>query len=387
MSLFDPQRWGLPNDAIDNLADRLRGFCSRFKDCFKTKTHHTSEYGWVYLRGILTMDSDRNYANIARRVIAPDDDGQNLQHFMTDSPWKAEDVFTQIQQEIKERPELSDGMLTLDESGRERAGDQSAGAARQYLGRFGKVDMGQVGVGLGYYKNGLWTMVDAELYLPEKWFNDEHKELWKGLHIPDDLTFTTKIQMGLEMIQKAQKNGLPFSMVSADSLYGRDSAFRASLDTDGIKYVLDIPKDYLVYATRPITGVPETPAGKKGRPFSRWRVLNGVEPVEVQALLEEVVLQKVQIRHTERGLLVYDGAAQKVWTITDDGTVRSEWLLFWRGPSDNTVYFTLSNASFETPWQSLLKERALRYFAERVFQDAKSEAGWDELVARKYLSF
>jgi hypothetical protein len=82
MSLFDPQRWGLPNDAIDNLADRLRGFCSRFKDCFKTKTHHTSEYGWVYLRGILTMDSDRNYANIARRVIAPDDDGQNLQHFI-----------------------------------------------------------------------------------------------------------------------------------------------------------------------------------------------------------------------------------------------------------------------------------------------------------------
>ena len=28
--------------------------------------------------------------------------------------------------------------------------------------------------------------------------------------------------------------------------------------------------------------------------------------------------------------------------------------------------------------------RCERYFAERTFQDAKTEAGWDELVARKY---
>ena len=92
----------------------------------------------------------------------------------------------------------------------------------------------------------------------------------------------------------------------------------------------------------------------------------------------------MQIRHTERGVLVYDAAAKQIWTIDDQGTVRSEWLLFWRGPSDNTVSYSLSNASTSTPWQSLLRERALRYFAERVFQDAKSEAGWDELTARKY---
>lgn len=262
MSLFDPQRWGLRHSAIDNLADNLRGIWSRFKECFRTKTHDTSEYGWVYLRGILTMDKNRNYANIARRVISPDDDGQNIQHFMSDSPWEAANVFTQIQQEIKERPELSGGMLTLDESGQERSGNQSAGASRQYLGRLGKVDMGQVGVGLGYYKDGLWTMIDAELYLPEKWFNDEYKELWKALHIPAERTFATKPQIGLEMILQAQKNGLPFKMVSADSLYGRDSTFRMALDTANIKYVLDIPKDYQVYIEQPITGVPDTPVGK-----------------------------------------------------------------------------------------------------------------------------
>ncbi len=115
----------------------------------------------------------RTQVNIARRVIDPTDDGQNLQQFMSDSPWSGEEVFKQIQTEIKERPELQDGMLTLDESGDERAGGQSAGAARQYLGRLGKVEMGQVGVALGYYAANVWTMVDGELYLPESWFEKD----------------------------------------------------------------------------------------------------------------------------------------------------------------------------------------------------------------------
>lgn len=70
-------------------------------------------------------------------------------------PWSAQAVFDQIQAEIRERPELQGGMLTLDESGDKCSGQQKAGAARQYLGRLGKVDLGQVGVGLGYYKDGI----------------------------------------------------------------------------------------------------------------------------------------------------------------------------------------------------------------------------------------
>jgi SRSO17 transposase len=124
----------------------------------------------MYLRGALTMDSKRNYANIARRVAGPDNDGQNLQQFMSDSPWFSAGVFKQIQSEIAAYPEIQDGMLTLDESADEKAGTDSAGAARQYLGREGKVDVGQMGVVLGYHSNDTWTMVDAELYLPEKWF-------------------------------------------------------------------------------------------------------------------------------------------------------------------------------------------------------------------------
>ncbi len=143
-------RWGLPNSAIEKLGERLRTIWERFRPCFKTQTRVECEYAWFYLRGLLTMENKRNYANIARRVIDPSDDGQNLQQFMSDSPWSGSAVFKQLQTEIKKRRELQEGMLTSDESGDERAGAKSAGAARQYLGRLGKVEMGQVGVALGY---------------------------------------------------------------------------------------------------------------------------------------------------------------------------------------------------------------------------------------------
>jgi len=126
--VFDQKRWGLPIEAVNDLAERLRRIWVRFRSCFLTKTRDTSEYAYYYLRGILSMETKRNYANIARRVIDLTDDGQNLQQFMSDSPWSAQAVFEQIQVEICQRPELSGGMLTVDESGDKCAGDQKAGA-------------------------------------------------------------------------------------------------------------------------------------------------------------------------------------------------------------------------------------------------------------------
>jgi SRSO17 transposase len=167
-----------------DLADRLRRTWTRFRTCFKTKTHDGSEYAWVYLRGLLLLTVHRNIVNIARRILGIEEDGQNLQQFISDSPWSAQAVFDQIQQEMQQQPELDGGMLTLDESGDECAGAQKAGAARQYLGREGKVELGQVGVAVGYYQNGTWAMVDAELYLPEVWFDQDHAQLRQRWHLP-----------------------------------------------------------------------------------------------------------------------------------------------------------------------------------------------------------
>ncbi|MEK7412760.1 MAG: IS701 family transposase [Planctomycetota bacterium] len=384
-SIYAPARWGLSADAIADLGNRLYRTWERFRSCFKTKTQDSSAHALTYLRGLLTLETKRNYANIARRVKGLWDDGQDLQNFMSDSPWQARAVFDQIQRELQARPTLRGGMLTLDESGDERAGDQSAGAARQYLGRFGKVDLGQVGVALGYYYQGTWALVDACLFLPQVWFDPAHADLRRRLHIPADLQFASKPQLGLALIRQAQANGLEFEVVGCDSLYGRSGQFRADVDAAGLLYMADVPANTQVYLQEPQVGIPPTPPGKAGRPFSQWQVLNDVRPVCVRELPQQPAwrLQPLPLRQCERGLLTYDCAAQRIWTISEAGQVRGEWL-FIRREADDTHSYSLSNAPAETPLARLALWRCHRYFAERIFQDAKSEGGWDELVARKY---
>jgi SRSO17 transposase len=384
-SVFSAERWGLPVKAVKDLGSRLHGIWQRYHHCFTTQRHDTSHFAFTYLRGLMLLPCSRNYANIARSVESPNSDGQNLQHFMSDSPWSATAVFDQIQSEIREDKRLRGGMLTLDESGDVRSGDKSAGAARQYIGSVGKVEMGQVGVALGYYSANVWTMVDAELFLPKVWFDDSHKKLHRQLHIPEDREFKKKIEIGLELTDRARNNGLPFSRFSCDAHYGRSHDFRAELDDRGIQYLADIPCDLQVYLQQPVVGIPSKAKGAMGRPPSRWQVLNGVEAIEVRAIakMPKIKFTTIDVRSCERGRLRYDCTAITVWTITQDGKVRRE-RLFMRREADDSISYSLSNAPEKVPLSTLALWRSERYFVERTFQDAKSEGGWDELIARKY---
>ncbi len=134
------------------------------------------------------MESDRNFAGIANSM--ENADGQAMQHFKSNSPSSGQGVDEQIREEIKEKPELHPGSaLILDEYADEKAGGQSAGALRQYNGRMGKVDMCQVAVALGYANRKLepwplWTMVDAEILLPEVWIGDEYALLRQKVGVP-----------------------------------------------------------------------------------------------------------------------------------------------------------------------------------------------------------
>ena len=149
------------------------------------------------------MDSERNFANMARNLTG--DDGQALQHFMSNSPWSGQAVFGQIQAEIKATPALAQGStLILDESADEKAGTHNAGASRQYNGRMGKVDVCRVDTCLTYANGGLWAMVDGELFLPEEWFGAAFAQRRTELGIPAERTFETKIAVGLEDGQTGQ---------------------------------------------------------------------------------------------------------------------------------------------------------------------------------------
>jgi SRSO17 transposase len=387
-TVFAPQRWGLSPELSQELPQRLYGFWQRYAACFKTRTRNTSESAYHYLSGLLRLETDRNYTNIGRATGVA---AENVQHFMSNSPWPARASLDQVVQEIKTTPGLERGsMLILDESA-DQSGDQKAGAGRQYNGRLGKVEMSQVGTFLGYantthLSRPMWTWVDGELYLQEHWFTPEMAETQKRVGIPPERQFQTKIQLGWKMIQHVQTQGLPFEAVACDDLYGQSTWLRDKLDGAGIPYIADIPCTTQVYLEKPMLGVPEPVPGRRGRNPTRLRVLNGVKPLKAHQVARraDTDWQRVRVRPIERGRLNAPFAARRVWTLREgEAEPVQEWLVM-RGEGKKRITYALSNVPSDASLAYLAWLKCQRYFVERAIQDAKSEVGWDELQARKY---
>ena len=383
--MFDPDRWGLPDEAVVRLGDDLYQFWARYQPCFRTRTRDTSEQAYVFMRGQLTMDDARNYANIDRRLRGRD--GQGLPQFVTDSPWAGARVFCQIQADIRAEPLLQHGgLLILDECADDKAGVQSAGAGRQHNGRLGKVDLCQVATCLVYAhpQHAVWALGDSELFIPAAWFDKAHAPLRHEVGLPEDRVFATKPALGLKMIQRVQAQGLPFERVACDDLYGRNRAFRAALAHAGIRYAAEVPATTLVFLKRPVVGVPRQ-RRRPGRKFSRVKVRSRHRPHTVgeRARRQATGWHRTQIRTTERGRLEADFALTQVWTLTPTKQVREEAVVI-RRDRDGRLTFVLLNDPADTPRDVLIQASCQRYFTERAFQDAQSELGWDDFQARKY---
>lgn|GEM_PF-242189 len=387
-SVLDPHRWGLTPELSQALPKRLHSLWERYAECFKTKTRDTSEYAYHYLSGLLRLETRRNYTNIGR---VTDIAGENLQHFMSNSPWPMRKVLEQVREEIKATPGLErGGVLVLDESA-DQAGEKKAGAGRQYNGRLGKVDMSQVGAFLAYVNlmhlaRPVWAWVDGELFLQEQWFTPEMADLRERLGIPPELAFETKVEKGWKMIQRVQAQGLPFEAVACDDLYGRSTWLRDKMDEAGLLYMADIPCFTQVYLEKPMLGVPEPQPGHRGPQPTRIRVLNGVGPYPVHRVAQrgDTAWSRVRVRPVERGELNDPFAVRRVWTLRDGKTEPVEEWLVIRREASNRYNYSLSNAPADATIEHLAWLKCQRYFVERTNQDAKSEAGWAELEARKY---
>jgi len=374
----------VPRDAVEQLADDLDAFWQHYRPCFRTRTRDTSDCARTFWRGQLTMEDQRNFANMDRRLNRRD--GQPLQHFMSESPWPSLAVYEQIQHDIRNEPALATGgLVILDESADAKAGDHSAGAARQHNGRLGKIDLSQVATCLTYAHpaTGTWALVAGELFLPEGWFTRAYAARRIEVGLPPERTFATKPALGLAMIQRAQANGLPFDTVACDELYGRNRDLRAKLAEMHLHYAVQVPANTHVYLQEPQVGVPR----RKGhrRPYTRRRVQSYQKPHTVYAVgrRSATVWQRLQVRHIARGILAAEFAVKPVWTLTSTSQVRAEWLVI-RREADGRWSYSLLNGAADTPAQTLIERSCWRFYTERTYEDAKSELGWDDFQARKY---
>jgi SRSO17 transposase len=369
-------RWGLPPlEEIEQLGDRLGTFYNRFRPLLRTRARDTSAYGLAYVSGLLRMESERNMAEIGRQLdISP----QNMQHFISNSPWSWSALIQAIQQDVQRHPAFqASAILVLDESAEEKSGSHSAG--RQHNGCLGKVEMSQVGVFLSLVTPQVSTWIDGELFLQERWFSPAYAERREQAGIPETRTFHTKPQQGWQMIQRAQSNGVPFVAVAMDDLYGRNNELRGQLDQAGIEYYGDVPANTVVYLDQPEIVYPLT---KRGKPSKRPRI-QAQQRCQVRDVLDRSELERavITLRPNERGELRAEFARCRVW-IVYQAKARQEWLLIRRNA--DKVTYVLSNAPADLSLEQMAWRKSHRYFIERSNQDAKSELGWDEFQAIKY---
>jgi SRSO17 transposase len=324
------------------------------------------------------MDSQRNFAHIGRQT---DVSEQNMQHFMSNSPWSGPLLISKMQEDVVHEDKFQKGsVLLLDESADDKAGRHSVGAGRQYNGRRGKVDNCQVGVFLSYANNGYHTWVDGEVFIPEDWFTDEAAARRHRVGIPEERSFQTKPELGWQMIRRVCERGLPFEAVAFDTLYGRNPWLRDQVSAAGMEYYADTPANTKVYLEPPVIGMPRNKRGPKAK---KKRVLSP-KAMRVDRLRHDLdtIWHAITLRPSERGYLKADFASRRVWTVRDDNTVVEEWLLIRRDGKKHT--YTFSNAPAATPLLTMAQRKSQRYFIERSNQDAKSELGWDEFQATKF---
>lgn len=369
-------RWGLPLSEIPRLGDRFYTFCERFRPFMQTKTHDTSLYGVEYVSGLLRLPTKRNITEISRQTgIA----SQNMQQFMSDSPWAGARLIEAVQAQVKVHPAFAEAVAVLDESAEVKAGVASVGAGRQHNGRLGKIDLSQVGVFLTLATPQVNLWVDGELFVPRAWFEPAQAEQRRRVGLPPERTFQTKPELAWALIQRAQTNGLPFVAVAMDDLSGRNQQLCRRLDEAGIEYYGDVPANSVVYLDPPRF---ETKWTKRGKPAKKKRlVAQHRYPVRDLLAHPAVSWASLTVRPTERGHLTAEWGRCRVWLV-DGERCFQRWLLIRR--ETNQVTYSLSNAPVKTTLATMAWRKAHRAFIERSNQDGKDELGWDECQATKY---
>lgn len=359
-------------------------FVKSFSHHFQSYRHSVTDKARQYASGLMQAGSRKNMDRMAE--VVPDSKSRNLQQFLTHSKWSAQAVIHQVACETNEilGDEQKTGLL-IDESGFAKQGPMSVGVARQWLGRLGKVDNGQVAVFAVLGKGRFAIPVDVRLYLPRTWTEDPSRCEKAGIPKPQRV-FRTKDELALEIVRQARQRGLGFGWVGADGGYGKGPGFCMALDRMGERFVVDLHSDFTVYLDDPKPYVPERKS-KRGRQFTRYRTdAKGYEVKEVIELLKLASQPVLKLRKTSRGPLKVRALRVPVYVWDGESSETKRYVLVATrtlGKKPETK-ISLSNANETIELKRLAWMQRQRYWIERAFEDAKSECGMADYQVRKW---
>jgi SRSO17 transposase len=387
----------MTRDEVRAAAERVTRWHERFAGLFGRK--EPQGHSAVYVKGLMSEQKRKSIEPIALQfargpngAAATQNEVVALQGFLTHSPWEAIDVFQEIQAVFTEElvPSTSQWALgtvgVIDESGFEKAGRESVGVARQWCGRLGKTENCQVGVFLVGVTPGGVAGLDAQLFLTEAWAADRKRR--KKARVPQQIKFRTKPQIAAEMVRRTRAAGrVALDWLVADSLYGDSGEFLDALEALDQRYLVEVKKNTLVWTVDPATLPGKTPGPKQRKKLGSYRYHEVRSVQEIAAALPEDAWRPLKLREGTKGPLVCEFAVLRVWAMRHSQPGPPVWLVIRRSLDDDEVWYYVSNADEETPWETLAMVTSTRFRVEEYFEDAKTHLGMADYEARAWTSW
>jgi SRSO17 transposase len=362
----------VPPEVFYGAIERLAEFAQPFAACLLRREQ--KEHSRTYLAGLISDLKRKNTESIAYRH---DLERHGLQHFVGSSTWDHRPLQRELASQVGRELGTPDGVIIFDPSGFSKKGDASVGVQRQWLGRLGKVDNGQVGVFMAYASRHEHALVDVRLYLPKSWAKDRARR--KRCGIPKTVRYRTRHELALEMLAETGPL-LPHGWITGDDEMGRSSRFRAKLRVQGERYLLAVPSNTTI---RDLEG--ETPEWGGQGPHPK----RAFEQVRAWAkFLPPAAWRRIEVGEGERGPLVVELVATRVMAKTDRGRIGPEELLVVLRSRDAAGApkhdYYLSNAPPEALPGILARVAHAGHRVEECLQRSKSEAGLAEYQVRTW---
>jgi SRSO17 transposase len=388
----------MTRDELRAAAARVRRWHRRFAGLFGRQ--EAQEHSLRYVKGLMSDQERKSVEPIALRFGCGRDGGpatQNevvaMQGFITASPWEAHDVFAEIQAVFAEElapsgSQWSGGTVgVIDESGFIKAGTESCGVAVQWCGRLGRTANCQVGVFLTAVTPGGTALLDAQLFLPEAWIGDRQRR--RKTRVPPELRFQSKPQIAAEMIRRTRAAGkVRLDWVVADELYGDSGELLDALEAMEQRYLMEVKSKTLVWTVDPATLPGATPGPKRRKKLGSYRYREVRSVAEIAAALPPESWRMLKLREGAKGPLVYEFAVLRVWAMRHDRPGPPIWLLIRRSLAKTPeLWYYVSNASPETPWEELALVSGGRWYVEEFFEDGKMHLGMADYETRSWTSW